>query len=293
MNRRTKRAAVIPFFRRGVNPRIKRAVALSSGGKVSDDRCVSAASELVAAANLNCAGSYRKLAHHCTGGAVHDFGTAVAFATGVPIALFNGCLAFGATARDANLAIDWLLGTELPYLLWTDSEERSSELGELARERGLSQEPWALPGMVLARPPEPPASIAGIKLEQIDGSSHERWLAIIADNGMPIDMAEQLFPLAFVVDPEVAVFAAYLDGLPVGTSIAIRTGDVSGVYAVTTAPDARRHGVGTAAAWAAVNAGREWGCDVVTLQASEMGFSSYVRMGFETVTHYQTFARSD
>ena len=92
-------------------------------------------------------------------------------------------------------------------------------------------------------------------------------------------MAERLFPSSFAADPDVALFTAYLDDVPVGTSITIRTGDISGVYAVITAPTARRRGIGTAAAWAAVNAGRKWGCRLVTLQATEMGFSSYAQDG--------------
>ena len=251
---------------------------------------MTAAPEIVAAANFNCLGSYRKLADHCADGGVRELETAVAFVSGVPIGLFNGCWAVGSTAHDVDLAIDWIVGHDVPYLVWVESEAAGSELGEAARGRGLHQEPWALPGMVLARPPEPPAPAAGVKIEQINDASLEPWLAIIANNGMPLELAQRLFPPSFVVDPDVAVFAASLDDEPVGTSIAIRTGGVSGVYAVTTAPSARRRGVGTAAAWAAVNAGREWGCDLVTLQATEMGFSSYVKMGFETAIRYTTFA---
>ncbi len=74
-----------------------------------------------------------------------------------------------------------------------------------------------------------------------------------------------------------------------GTSLAIRTGEVAGVYAVGTLRDARRRGVGTAATWAAVAASRAWGCDKVVLQASEMGFPMYVDMGFRTVVRYAIF----
>lgn len=75
-----------------------------------------------------------------------------------------------------------------------------------------------------------------------------------------------------------------------GTSLAIRTADASGVYSVGTLPDARRRGVGTAVTWAAVLAGRDWGCDTIVLHASEMGFSMYRSMGFRTVVNYVTFS---
>jgi GNAT superfamily N-acetyltransferase len=267
-----------------------RTASLPFGGDRRDDRRVTTVSDLEAAANLNCVGGYSKLAHHCAGGEVRQFGTAVAFVTGVPIPLFNGCLAFGSAAADAALAADWISGRSVPSLYWTTDDDDTSELAEVARGRGLRREPWALPGMVLSPVPEPPASPAHITVERVDRGSLGGWRGILAADGMPMALAERLFPPSFVDDPEVALFAAHLDGSPVGTSIAIRTGDVGGVYAVIVDPTARRRGVGTAAAWAAVNAGREWGCDVVTLQATEMGFPSYVRMGFDTVVRYTTFA---
>jgi GNAT superfamily N-acetyltransferase len=86
-------------------------------------------------------------------------------------------------------------------------------------------------------------------------------------------------PWSFATDPDVRVFTSRLDGRPVGTSIAIRTGDVAGVYGVGTIPSARRRGVGTAASWAAVAAGRAWNCDAIVLRATEMGLPSYEQMG--------------
>ena len=242
---------------------------------------------LVAAAHLSCVDSFCKLARHCDGGEVREFGSVVAFLTGLPIAFFNGCLAMGGDPADVNRAIDWMLGRHVPYLLWMDSDEAAAGLGDLARRRGLRAEPWALPGMVLGQPVVPPAPPPRVRVEP---ASHQAWLAIVASNGIPPDLAERLFTPSFAADPDVALFTGYLDDVPVGTAVAIRTGQVSGVYAVVTAPPARRQGVGTAAAWAAVNAGRAWGCDLAALQATEMGFSSYARMGFETVVRYATFA---
>ena len=48
--------------------------------------------------------------------------------------------------------------------------------------------------------------------------------------------------------------------------------------------------VTTAATWAAIDAGRTWGCDLATLQASAMGLPVYGAMGFRTVERYVRFA---
>ncbi len=243
----------------------------------------------MAAANRNCVESFRKLAQHCAEGEVREFGTAVAFVTGIPISLFNGCLAMGATAAETVMALDWVSRRGLPHLLWTDGEGATSDLADVARSRGLVAQPWAMPGMVLVPPGEPPPTPSGIRIEPVHGASLENWYAVMADNGMPRDWAERLFSPSFATDPDVALFTAHLDHVPVGTSIAIRSGNVSGVYGVATAKSARRRGVGTAATWAALNVARRWGCDLVTLQATEMAFPGYTKMGFETVVRYTTF----
>ena len=47
--------------------------------------------DLIEAADENFIGSYRKLVEHSPGGSERDFGGVYAFATGLPISIFNGC----------------------------------------------------------------------------------------------------------------------------------------------------------------------------------------------------------
>jgi GNAT superfamily N-acetyltransferase len=108
---------------------------------------------------------------------------------------------------------------------------------------------------------------------------------------VPPDTARRLFSASFAADPDVRLFTGRLEGRAVGTAVAIRSDDVSGVYAVGTLPAARRRGVGTATTWAAVRAGQAWGCDTIVLQASEMGYPMYSAMGFRTAVMYAQFAR--
>ncbi len=77
-----------------------------------------------------------------------------------------------------------------------------------------------------------------------------------------------------------------------GKSLAIRSACAGGAYDIGTVEAARRRGVGTALTWATIAAGREWGCDTIVLQSSEMGFSTYASMGFRTVVSYTTFSKS-
>jgi ribosomal protein S18 acetylase RimI-like enzyme len=102
-------------------------------------------------------------------------------------------------------------------------------------------------------------------------------------------VSERVFSRSFAADAEVRLFMARLGDRPAGTSIAIRTGSVSGVYNVAVAEACRRRGVGTALTWAAVGAGKAWGCDPIVLQSSTMAYSMYEAMGFRTVVPYSMF----
>lgn len=262
---------------------------LRAGWAVTHTRCVKIEPELVAAANLNYVGSYRKLVEHSAEGEIREVGGVIAFVTGVPLSLFNGCVvAEPATAAELETALEWVSERDLPYRVWID-ERLAPGLGEVALAHGLQRDPLPYPGMVLHSPPEPPPPPVGVTVVPVSEAGLAEYLGVCVEDGLPPTLAERLFSPSFAADPDVQLFTARLDGRPVGTSVAIRTGDVAGVYAVSTLATARRRGVGTAATWAAVAAGRAWGCDTIVLQASEMGFSLYAAMGFRTVVPYATF----
>jgi GNAT superfamily N-acetyltransferase len=117
----------------------------------------------------------------------------------------------------------------------------------------------------------------------------EDFLDASVELGLPHALALSVFSPSFVSDPDVQLFTGWLEGRPVGTSLAIRSGEVSGVYNVGVVPGARRRGVGTALTWASVGAGRAWGCEPIVLQATEMAVPMYEAMGFRTVASYAVF----
>jgi GNAT superfamily N-acetyltransferase len=255
-----------------------------SGGMRSDQ-------ELVAAANQSYVGSYRTLIKHCPDGKVIDLDGVFAFATGLPLALFNGCVVVEpAPADQLDAAIHWIADRGVPHRVWI-ADSVVPYLGHVPLAHGLRVQDRPYPGMVLHPVPEPPRPAAGVKVDTVAPSDLERFLQVSIDAGMPPDPARQLFSPSFAADPDVRLFIGSLDGRPVGTAVAIRTGDVSGVYAVGTLPAARRRGLGSALTWAAVEAGHAWGCDTTVLQASEMGLPIYEAMGFRTVVDYMVYSR--
>ena len=247
--------------------------------------------DLVAAADRNFLGSFRKLIEHIPDGAVADFGGVFAFRTGLPIGLYNGCVVdHPASSAAVVAALDWI-GDDLPHLLWIH-DELADPLGSIGRDRGMERESWQTPQMILGPPPTMPEPAPGVTVLPVTNTaSLEEFVALIG-GGSSSDVARRLIPATLAADADVLCLTAYLDGRPAGTAIAIRTGAVSGVYAVGTLPEARRRGVATAATWAAVDAGRAWGCETVALQSTEMGFPVYAAMGFRTVVRYTVFRRA-
>jgi len=248
---------------------------------------------LIEAADKNFIGSYRKLVEHSPGGEAREFGGVYAFVTDLPIGMFNGCIVSRPAAfEDVTAALDWVAARDVPYRLWVH-EELTDGLAQSVRERGMERHAWLIPQMVLEQPPELPASAPGVTVRSVeDGRSLDEYRQVYVEDGTSENVARRLFSDSFAADPDVELMLASLDGRAVGTSLAIRTDEIAGVYAVATLSDARRRGVGTAATWAAVAAGRAWGCDTVVLQASEMGFPVYRAMGFRTVVRYAVFRPS-
>jgi ribosomal protein S18 acetylase RimI-like enzyme len=81
---------------------------------------------------------------------------------------------------------------------------------------------------------------------------------------------------------------ASLDNEIVGTAMAVRTGDLAGIYSVGTLEHARGRGVGRAVTAAAIEAAAKgWGVKRIFLQSSQMGLSVYESLGFHTVASYQ------
>ena len=88
---------------------------------------------------------------------------------------------------------------------------------------------------------------------------------------------------------DVFVYAAYDDGLPVASGLGFRTGRTIGIYNIATVPAARKRGFGAAMTIRIAADGAAAGCEVAALQASEMGFAIYERLGYRTVVEYMAY----
>lgn len=242
-----------------------------------------------AAAERNFVGAYAKLVEHVAGAQLRTFGAVTAFTTGVPIGIFNGCIGPTPAFGEIEAALDWVGEGGVPHCLWTP-EDLAPAVAPIAKERRMEASDWILPHMALSSPAQAPSAAPGVAVRPADDArALAEFRNVLVADGMASDMAARLFGASLLDDDDVRLFVAALDGRTAGTAMAIRTGDVAGVYAVETTTDARRRGVATAATWAAVSAGRAWGCDPIVLQSSRMGYRVYEAMGFRTVARHAIF----
>ncbi|MEU2288336.1 GNAT family N-acetyltransferase [Streptomyces sp. NPDC013178] len=80
----------------------------------------------------------------------------------------------------------------------------------------------------------------------------------------------------------VTFYLAELDGVPVGTGMTATSGDLTGIFNITTLPSYRRRGYGQAITLEMVRAGFATGAGTAYLCASTMGEPVYQSVGFRT-----------
>ena len=251
-------------------------------------------SDLRELANEHWREAYRRLIVSI-GGEWRSYGTVDAFVTaGLPIAFANGCLVLEPTTSDDLLsAADWVLGHGLPFRVRVDTAVADDELLAAPVTLGLEREPWPMPGLVMTPIPAAPPPAGGVSVRRVGVEEHAQFIQVLNESGLPLQTSLRAFAAHMLGEPDLAMFVGYVDGRPVGSSVAVGTPDAGGVYVVGTVESARRRGVGTALTWAAVDQIRAWGHDHAVLQSSPLGFGVYKRMGFQTVVQYAVFTPGD
>jgi len=205
------------------------------------------------------------------------------FASGTPMAFFNGAIAT-APATDPEAVVRDVLAffasRDVPYLL-SVRDGTDDALLAAGRAAGLQDAGGALL-LVLhpipTPPPLPPGLDVVLATEDTDLQTHRALAAACFD--MPIGVAQRLYGDGCLEDPDLAIFIGRVDSVPVATAMLVRSDETAGVYNVVTLPAHRGKGYGAAVTWAVVTEGARRGCSQAVLQPSESGLPVYHRMGF-------------
>jgi ribosomal protein S18 acetylase RimI-like enzyme len=249
--------------------------------------------DLVGAAVTNYVEAWRLLTAALPTGAVAGDSDLVFCATGSPLALFNQTFVLSEVAPDDVLGRSrefFAAHGDVPFIVRA-AAARFGPLLERAGAYGL-RDGASSPLMVLhpigvVSPPARDAEVVAVTDE--DGlRAHRDVLA--RGFGVPPQLVDQLIHPSLVSHGWIRAFVVFVNGAPASASAFIDAGGVAGIYNVATVPEFRRRGLGETATWAAVEEAAQRGHTLITLQASEMGFPIYERMGFRVVDrwHYVT-----
>ena len=213
-------------------------------------------------------------------------------ASGLPIPGLNAVTRFNAPRDAADEAIDKIVSTfrgrHTPFVVWVGSATAPMDLGERLRERGLTK--FDRPGMAVdlraipsvESPPD--TKIARV----VDQRGVADWVDAAVRAQALAEETRSAYTASFnsTALGENAQFILYLgrlNGVPVATSWLFPDGAVAGLYGVSTVPEVRRQGFGTAMSVAALAEGMGMGYRVAVLFSSDMAVGVYRALGFSPV----------
>ena len=187
-------------------------------------------------------------------------------------------------------------------LWWFAPDPRPEDLRARVLRRGFDRvEDTAAMAMDLAHLPERVPPPEAVRIDPVDDpAAIDAYVRVVIRSmeidhwPMPPDAARirtDYIRSRLGDDPLSRRYVAFLDGEPVATSRLSMAGGVAGLYTMVTLPHAQRRGIGLAMAHRALLAGREAGMRIAVLQATDMGFPIYVRLGFEELFTYEMLAR--
>jgi GNAT superfamily N-acetyltransferase len=232
---------------------------------------------------------------------VHDGPDLLYTLTDIPFSVFNAVIDAQLDHPHVEKAIEAAIARaearNVPMFWITGPSTMPADLGESLIAHGFVHEQDE-PQMAVALQemnedlPAPP----GLKIERVrDFNTLTRWCWVYNTGfGMPAFTEPiwlELFrSIGLDAKGPMCHFLGRVDGVPVAASSLLLAGGVAGVGAVTTLPDTRRRGIGTAMTLAVLREGRALGYRFGVLGASDMGVGLYRRIGFGEVCRINEYA---
>jgi ribosomal protein S18 acetylase RimI-like enzyme len=189
-----------------------------------------------------------------------------------------------------------------PILWWLNPSDTPPDLPQRLARRGFEYVAES-PGMALdlAALNSIESPVDGLSIEPVrDEVGAREFVGVVNEDrpeGVPPSSAESAQSSVRLIAQRVTTrkiptyFLGRLDGRAVATSKLSLVGGTAGIYSVVTLAEARGGGIGTSMTLAAMNAGREAGYRIATLQSSDMGYRLYERLGFRDVFRYRIHVR--
>lgn len=237
--------------------------------------------------------TFRSVARGTGGGRIEEEPGAVFIASGLPRSAFNPVFVTQPPqdpARTLEHARSFMSRSGVRSWALIAFPESAPLMSAAAAQAGLPP-PTRRPGMLLApipskAPPLPP----GLRIRR--AITRPLWgkmvrVALEGFGATPPEDADEFLP--YVDGGRARGYVGFVQGKPVATSVGFSHVGVCGVFFVATLPEYRGKGYGAALTWRATMEARREGCRVGYLQASEMGYPVYTKMGYRQVAEYLTW----
>lgn len=237
--------------------------------------------------------AWRRRVAACAG-QVHEVDGLAVCLTGVPVDAFNPTLVERMpTDPEAALASAERLYADTAVRFGIDlDEELHAPLRGVARRAGLRLEDKR-PAMAakiadVERVPAP----EGVEIVRVDDTAMLDQIALVDAASFETDaaMVRRFLPDEVLTDPAQRVYAARADGRIVGAGESACVDGVLGVFGVATDPAYRRRGIGAAVTSFLVG-DRAGDADLAVLDASELGFGVYERLGFRVTSNWEVWVK--
>ena len=212
-----------------------------------------------------------------------------------------------ADARIAEVARAYA-GSDTGFVWWVGPSDTPADLGERLTAAGLSLEGRApamaaiLADVPLAEPPPAeleivPVTDPGTLAEFLDVVKAD-WLEWTGGEVPPVQgrtlaaYAREI-PRRLPAEPVPLRWLGRIDGTAVATSRVSIGAGVAGLYAILTRPSHRGRGYGRAMTIAALRAAASLGHRISVLQASDLGYGVYQRLGFRELFAYDVWVHPE
>lgn len=237
------------------------------------------------------------------GGSLVSTPSNVCFYSGLPAPVFNGVVPINMTCEDVQSTVDDLQAKLNkkggPAMWWVGPQTTPENIDALLEQHGLQQAGEA-PNMVvdLSALNSMTTTIENFRIEKVNKVDNPEGQALWARTtskgfGVPASVGAEVAELEATFNDShykaAHHYIGYLDDIPVASSSMILDSGVAGIYAVATAPEARRQGIGAAMTLMPLLEAKEMGYHVGILQASAMGYPVYERLGFQEVFKFRTY----
>lgn len=181
---------------------------------------------------------------------------------------------------------------------WVQPSAAPSRLEQHLRTLGFSPYTGSWPGMAVELDAVRPApAVPGLELMRVDGTESLDDYLIAFDGSLSPGPAftaalrRAASVIGFAEDASMAHFVVREKGLPIGCASFMGGGGAAGLHNVGTVKEARGRGVGAWISSVALLHGRDRGHAVGVLQASDLGYRVYERLGFREVCRIAPYVR--